>query len=127
MQALRSIANQIAACIPEYRTELLKVDRKELREENVRTLFNAILAEPFRAVRGCGSNLVVVLDALDECDKTQRESLLDIVANKWRLELPDWLGLVVTTRPEHPIAPRLAQYQPEATLFSLFKADVTPS
>ena len=113
LQALCSIANQLAENIPEYRDALLAVPESARQEQDVLTLFNAIIVEPLKKVPSRMKNLLVVLDALDESDSRHRRALLDILAKRWQDELPDWLGVVVSTRPEHPIRPRLHTFKPK--------------
>ena len=109
-QALRSIANQIAAAIPAYRTALRAVPVSDREDRNPLALFNTILKEPLSNIES-GQRMVVVLDALDECATKHLSVLLNIIANKWGPELPSWLGLVAATRPESRFP--AASFQPE--------------
>ena len=50
---------------------------------------------------------MIIIDALDECAlRKGRNALLDVIVSQFT-ELPSWLGLIVTTRPESDIMEKL--------------------
>jgi len=101
-----SIANQLANLVPGLGERLESLERSELEKENLKTLFRHIIIEPCSGLN-MKSRVVVVLDALDECNPNQRKELLDIIQQCWINETPEWLGILVSTRPEDYIPYKL--------------------
>jgi len=56
--------------------------------------------------------MVVILDALDEAQNTQRNALVEIVKRKWTTQVPKWLGLLISSRPENPIKKAVEKFDP---------------
>ena len=66
----------------------------------------AVATEPKQSV-------VIVIDALDECAKVNRERLLKVVQKGWgQGELPKWLKLVVSSRDHDQIPFQLHVFEP---------------
>ena len=89
--AIRSIAYQIAVKIPEYRKRLMAL--KPDRNKNATALFH-LLFMPLRSIRYQGPRQVVLLDGVDKCDSEMIACIRDHFG-----ELPDWVGVFLTTRP----------------------------
>ena len=49
---------------------------------------------------------------MDECDHNGKNDLLDCIRDHF-LELPEWLGFFLTTRPEVNIMKKLGKFHPE--------------
>jgi len=103
-RVVRSLAFQLATRLPDYRKLLLalpevsSLDRKDPSE-----LFDYLLANPLRSVIGGGrERQLIVVDALDEAGAAGRNPLVEMLARN-APRLPDWLGLVVTSRPESAV------------------------
>lgn len=103
-----SIAFQIAARLPGFRTLLLYAARypsKPLVELQADDLFTLLLANPLRySIDGGQSEdrLMVIVDALDEAP-----AIAELLARRQN-ELPAWLALMVTSRPDANIKSTLA-------------------
>ncbi|CAK9107176.1 Vegetative incompatibility protein HET-E-1 [Durusdinium trenchii] len=111
--SLLSMANQLAAVLPEYCKEIAKLDKNEiLHGLGPAVLFDRLIAEPMSKVPEPSERVVVLLDALDEVTETDRGVLLHIVRNLWHTKTPEWLGLVLSTRPEDPIRDTLEVFRP---------------
>ena len=103
-RVVRSLAFQLAARLPDYRElpltlpEIAELDRTDAAE-----LFDSLLANPLRAViHGGRERYLIVIDARDEAGEARRNPLVEMLA--WNAQcLPDWLGLVVTSRPEFDV------------------------
>ncbi|CAK9002339.1 Vegetative incompatibility protein HET-E-1 [Durusdinium trenchii] len=109
---LLSVANQLAAVLPVYREEIAKLDKNEiLHGLGPAVLFDRLIAEPMSNVPEPGERVVVLLDALDEVTEADRGVLLHIVRNLWHTKTPEWLGLVLSTRPEDPIRDTLEVFR----------------
>jgi hypothetical protein len=112
-RVVRSLAFQLATRLPDYRKILLtlpeisKLDCKDSAE-----LFDYLLANPLRSViHGGRERYLIVIDALDEADEAGRNPLVEMLARHVP-RLPDWLGLVVTSRPESAVKSPLQGLKP---------------
>lgn len=115
-QVVRTIAFQMASQLGEYRSLLTALARKGLALDamNPVELFQELLANLLAGVIGGGrgphDRHLIVLDALDETlDPAGRSDLLNLVASEFG-KLPDWLGLLVTSRPEAPVVRQLGAF-----------------
>lgn len=106
-QIIRTLAFQIATRLPDYRKLLLTLpDIAALDRKNAAELFDCLLADPLHhAIDGGRERYLIVIDALDEAGEAGRNPLVELLA-RHAPRLPDWIGLVVTSRPEsNVIAP----------------------
>jgi hypothetical protein len=103
-RVVRSIAFQLATRLPDYRKLLLTLP--EIAALDAKTppeLADYILADPLRtAIAGGRDQLVIVIDALDEAGDSERNPLVELLA-RLAPRLPDWLGIVATSRPESAV------------------------
>jgi tetratricopeptide (TPR) repeat protein len=112
---IRTLAFQIATRLPDYRKILLDLsDIKELDQKKPSELFDYLLASPLRLVIDGGRmRYLVVIDALDEVSEGGRNDLVEMLAQNVHL-LPDWIGIVVTSRPEFDVITPLQGLNPVA-------------
>ena len=72
----------------------------------VSTATDALLGAPLGRCSAPDQRVVMVVDALDECEQEggarPGNRVLDVIAKKFP-KLPKWLGVLVTTRPDTPI------------------------
>lgn len=113
-RVIRSLAFQIACRLPDYRKllltlpEIAALDQKTTSAE----LFEYLLANPLRAAIGGGRERhVVVIDALDEAGDADRNPLVEMLARHVP-QLPHWLGIVITSRPEGAVQTPLQGLNP---------------
>lgn len=97
---VRTLAFQIATRLPDYRKLLLTLPEiTELDRKNPAELFDYLLADPLRhAIDGGRERYLIVIDALDEAGGNGRNELVEMLVRNAR-RLPDWIGIVVTSRP----------------------------
>lgn len=114
-RVVRSLAFQLATRLPDYRKllltlpEIAELDRKTKPDE----LFDYLLANPLRTAIGGGrERQLIVIDALDEAGDSQNNPLVMMLARHIDC-LPDWLGVVVTSRPESAVQSPLQNWNPE--------------
>lgn len=126
--ALKSIAFQLALRWEDYRVKLLhslglkasatdetcEDVRKELAKKNTQDLFLFLLAEPLAGLIWRDHKLVVVIDALDEATDEQGNNRITELISTELSSLPDWIGFVVTSRPEAEVVNRLGGFKPFA-------------
>jgi hypothetical protein len=113
-RVVRSLAFQLATRLPDYRKllltlpEIAELDRKNDPAE----LFTCLITNPLGlAIQGGRERYLIVIDALDEAGEGERNPLVEMLANNAPL-LPDWIGLVVTSRPESAVKSPLRGLDP---------------
>lgn len=112
-RVIRSIAFQIATRLPDYRKFLLGLpELDELDRKNATELFDYLLANPLRyGIKGGRDRYLVLLDALDEAAEGNDNELVTLLAEQAQ-NLPDWIGFIVTSRPEPKILRALSHLAP---------------
>jgi len=112
-RVIRSLAFQFATRLPDYRKLLLTLPEiAELDRKDPAELFDYLLANPLRSVIGGGrERQLIVIDALDEAGEAGRNPLVEMLA-RHATRLPDWLGLVVTSRRESAVKAPLQGLNP---------------
>lgn len=127
-RAVRSLAYQLALRLEDYRVRLMRAlgvsahsvadqlneSRKALDKLNAHDLLNLLVIEPLGRDQLIWREhkLVILIDALDEAtDDAGNNPLADFIARDL-CRLPDWVGLVVTSRPESAVVSRLQRYKP---------------
>jgi len=107
-----TLAFQLAARLPGYRQLLLYATRypsKPLAEQNADDLFSLLLTGPLRSSIDGGQSddrLLVIVDALDEAP-----AIADLIARR-QGDLPSWVALLLTSRPDTQIQSALAGVLP---------------
>lgn len=107
-----SLAFQLACRLPDYRKHLIHLaEIDKLDEKNQSELFSYLLTEPLHlCIDGNRSNGVILVDALDEAP-TGSAGVAELLARHAQ-ELPAWLKIVATTRPEPRLLSVLAALYP---------------
>lgn len=112
---VRTLAFQIATRLPDYRKLLLtlpEIKTDGLDRKNAAELFDYLLADPLRnAIEGGRERYLIVIDALDEAADDGRNELVEMLAQN-APRLPDWIGIVVTSRPESQVMAPLQGLNP---------------
>ncbi len=112
---LLSLAAQIAARSPEYERRLCALGINELKETvagDARTVFDNMLLKPLSGTFPVPDHVqLVVLDGLDEAGRGEENEMASFIGEV-RGGLPDWLRLVVTTRPEMDVIGYLGTLHP---------------
>ena len=118
---VRSLAGQLADALPAYRALLEADDAKELRETldqaNQKPLpaFDQAVLAPLRRIEAPATQLLLVIDALDEAldyrpgsgDGT-RTTIVELLAKEAR-NLPPWLRVLATSRRRDEVLKPLRQ------------------
>jgi len=110
---VRTLAFQIATRLPDYRKLLLTLPEiTQLERKTADELFDYLLAGPLRhTIDGGRERYLIVIDALDEAGEGVRNPLVEMLARNAR-RLPDWIGFVVTSRPESNVKTPLQGLNP---------------
>ena len=123
---IRDLAFQLACQIPDYRTALLHqlesiaITKKKINQRGLEEIvddgqihiredyteaeeFEILIASPLSiCIDGDMENKIILIDALDEAGKVERNKLLDIIKNHLN-RLPRWIKILILTRPETDI------------------------
>jgi len=98
-KALASLAYSLSNQIPEYREALLSMpDLADLMSKSPADVFDLLFVDAAHKVRSQSSPVVLIIDALDEMDRSHRSTLIRILNSE--SSTPDWLKIMVTTRPD---------------------------
>jgi hypothetical protein len=110
---VRTLAFQIANRLPDYRKFLLTLPEiNDLNQKNPSELFDYLLANPLQfAINGGRERYLIVIDALDEAGTNGRNELVEMLARN-APRLPDWIGIVITSRPESDVIAPLQGLNP---------------
>jgi DNA polymerase III epsilon subunit-like protein len=128
-ECIRSLAYQLASRLPDYRINLLRgqplrelaLGIRHIQEQERKTpddLFTYLITEPLNSSEKIpeASRLVLVIDALDEAGRVVDGKMLNPLADllyKHADQLPRWLGVIVTSRPEAYLQQQLgAKFSP---------------
>lgn len=100
---VQSLCHQFQSAIPGYsklvETEIVTIDPESL---TVFELFSYLIKEPLSRLSCVQKSMMIVIDALDECDYDSRSDLLKILIRDF-IKLPRWLQIILTTRPDKKI------------------------
>ena len=110
---IQSIAYQLACRLPDYRRHLLySVSNLEMDRLKYTELFQELLVKPLKEshIDGGHETLCIVIDALDECGKTESADVIRLI-NDCAGKFPVWLKVLVTSRKEADIVSRLAEHR----------------
>ena len=112
---LQSLAVHFSNALPKYKEALCnKLSRNlgtDLNNMGVEELFTLLFKETLSAVSAPGSNMLMVIDGVDESEYHGRNELLDVIANQF-CKLSVWVRFVVTTRPSLNIVEKLKKLNP---------------
>jgi tetratricopeptide (TPR) repeat protein len=128
LRALQTIAYQLALRWDDYRVRLLprlglyadssperiEEARKELAKKSLQDLFSFLISEPMAGLIWREHKLVILVDALDEATEADGTNPLAALISGRFLELPEWIGFVVTSRPDASVVPYLQGFKPFA-------------
>jgi|688.fasta_scaffold01174_49 hypothetical protein len=118
---VRSLASQLAEALPAYRALLEADDAKELREtldqanQKPQPAFDQAVLAPLRRIEAPATQVLLVIDALDEAldhvrsgSGGSRSTIVDLLAKEAR-NLPSWLRVLATSRRRDEVLKPLRQ------------------
>jgi hypothetical protein len=112
-RAVLSVAYQLSSQLPDYQARLNALDLKSLvAESNAPTLFDSLIVQPLsgnfpRPER----SIVILIDALDEATEGGRNELASFIASEFT-RTPEWLRLIITSRPDPEVTQPLQGLTP---------------
>ncbi len=104
-EAICTLAFQMASRLPDYRLKLLyqqQVDKEKVQKKSADDLFEYLITEPLNKSGKIpeATRLCLVIDGLDEAGRRDGGNALAELLAKHAERLPQWLGIIVTSRPE---------------------------
>jgi tetratricopeptide (TPR) repeat protein len=108
--AICTLAFQIASRLPDYRLKLLyqqRVSRDRIGRRTADELFEYLITEPLNRSGKIpeSTRLCLVIDGLDEAGRSDGRNALAELLYRHAANLPPWLGVLVTSRPEPSLMP----------------------
>ena len=118
-ECIRTLAYQLATRLPDYRLKLLYqqlIDKEKVEKKSSDDLFTYLITEPLNVLGKIpeATRLAIVIDALDEAGRNDGTNALADLMYKHADNLPPWLGIIVTSRPEPYLEQQFSKF--EATL-----------
>ena len=107
-ECIRTLAYQLASRLPDYRIKLLRgqqVDSETVQKKTADDLFAYLITEPLNRSEKIAEDqrLTLVIDALDEAGRQVNGKMANPLADllyKHADQMPPWLGILLTSRPE---------------------------
>lgn len=104
-EAICTLAFQIASRLPDYRLKLLhqqQINLDKIKKRSAYELFEFLITEPLNRSGKIpeSTRLCLVIDGLDEAGRSNGGNALAELLTKHAELLPEWLGILVTSRPE---------------------------
>jgi WD40 repeat protein len=113
-RAVLSIAYQLSTQLLEYHDRLsaLHLERFVPETDDARTLFDRCIVQPLSAnFPAPDRTILIVIDALDEASEGGRNELATFIASEFN-KTPDWLRLIITSRPDPEVTQPLQALTP---------------
>lgn len=108
-----SIAYQLSTQLPDYQRHLIDTHNLEelVKGSDAVTLFDNIVVQPLYEIQSRRSDqpVLVLIDALDEASEGGTNELADFIASEFP-KTPDWLRLLITSRPQREVLQPLQSY-----------------
>ena len=107
---LQSLASQMCYNVGGFRDKLTEVLRREHSRDSLADAYRVLLNEPLHALDGQEPVLIVV-DALDESKTEAKSELLELISEEFS-ELPQWVKILISSRPELQVRKKLQHFNP---------------
>ena len=100
---VQSLCHQFQPTIQGY-SKLIEeeVNKIDPEAQNACELFSYLIKEPLSCLSSHPDSMMVVIDALDECDYDCRSDLIKLLIREF-IKLPRWIQVILTTRPDKKI------------------------
>jgi WD40 repeat protein len=120
---LQSLASQMCDNVHGFRDKLTEGLRREHSLDSQSDAFRVLLNNPLHAVETRKPRLrmpwkkaqhklkLIIVDALDESKTDTKSEFLELISEKFR-ELPEWIKIFITSRPELQVRKKLQHLNP---------------
>ena len=108
-EMLKVLIYELSTQLPEYHKILQTLHLKDALSKSAEHIFTQLLLEPLQRISKPDTKFFFVIDALDEANKENKNEIVELIANRF-LDLPVWLGIVMTSRPEPELERKLKKF-----------------
>ena len=107
---LQSLASQTCDNIEGFRDKLTEVLSREHSRDSLSDAFRVLLSDPLHAL-DTHEPVLIVVDALDESKIESKSDFLELISEEF-LELPRWVKILISSRPELQVRKKLEHFNP---------------
>ncbi len=107
---LQSLASQMCDSVEGFREKLTEALRREHSRDSLSDAFRVLLKDPLHAFHRHEPMLIVV-DALDESKTDDKSEFLELISDEFA-ELPKWIKIFISSRPELQVRKKLQRLNP---------------
>jgi hypothetical protein len=107
---LQSLASQMCDNVAGFRDKLAEVLHREHSRDSLSEAFRVLLKDPLHAL-GKREPMLIVVDALDESKTNDKCEFLELISDEFP-ELPQWIKILISTRPELQVREKLRHFKP---------------
>ena len=107
---LESLASQMCDNVDGFRKKLTEILGRNPSQESLSDAFTVLLNEPLHALDRREPMLIVV-DALDESKTDDKSEFLELISDEFP-DLPKWIKILITSRPELQVKKKLEHFSP---------------
>ncbi len=108
-EMLKVLIYELSTQLVEYHKILQTLNIKEALGKSAEHIFTQLLLEPLQQISKPEKKHFFVIDALDEADNSGKNQIVDLISNRF-LDLPLWLNIVITSRPEPKLLRKLKKF-----------------
>lgn len=118
-ECIKSISYQLATRLPDYRIKLLYLNdlsKDNLSKKTADDLFQYLLLDPLLRFGKIKEDMrfAIVIDGLDEAGQSGGSNSLADLFEKYADQFPEWLGLIITSRPEPELERMMSSFHSTA-------------
>ena len=107
---LESLASQMCDNVNGFRDKLTGIVCRNHSRDSLWNAFRVLLSEPLHALDRPEPMLIVV-DALDESKTDDMSEFLELISDEFPV-LPEWIKILITSRPELQVKKKLEHFNP---------------
>ncbi len=107
---LESLASQMCDNVEGFRDKLTEVFHRKHSRDSLSDAFRVLLNDPLHALNRHEPMLIVV-DALDESKTAIKSEFLDLISSEFS-QLPKWIKIFISSRPELQVRKKLEHLNP---------------
>ena len=113
---VQTLAHQLCFSIPQFKDKIERyLNEETIVQMNVFELFTDLVLEPLHSAAKVPKPKLIIIDGLDECDFEERDELFKLILREF-VKLPEWMRVIMTTRPDQKILRKLTRIK---TVFEL--------
>ena len=107
---LQSLASQMCDNVDGFCEKLTEILGRNHSRDSLSDAFTVLLNEPLYAL-GRREPMLIVVDALDESKTDNKSEFLELISDEFP-DLPKWIKILITSRPELQVKKKLEHFNP---------------